>query len=844
MSRDWRELLRLRRLITRRLALARLSLIAERVMAALWAPLMLGAAFLALALFDVLPALPAVLHTLVLFGLAAALLVLLRRGFTGFRWPTALEARHRLETASGIDHRPLTAWEDNLSYKADRGQNKLWMAHRLRMRGLIEKLRSPWPAAVIAAKDPYALRGLIILLCVFGGLSAQGDIAARLVRAINPIVASETGVLDVKVWITPPAYTQRAPVLLDPFADPESAPVEPIAAPQGSQLLVVVTGTQRQARLTLDDTSIDLTQMDDASQRYEGPLPAGTDLAVRQTGRLLGHWSLQPITDTAPVIAVVETPEDSARHRVRFKYAAEDDYGIANVSGRIERPQETRVYARDWDSEFAVTAPPLTPKVLEQQSFQDFTAHPWAGETVTMTLTARDSAAQSGTSEPVEFRLPERLFTHPVAATVIRYRKDLIENPSTGPMAARALGRLMEVPESYGGDFTVHLAMATARSRLRLQNPFDVLDGVLDLMWQAAIRMEDGALAVAEQALTEAEEALTEAIENGASPEQINQLIAQLQRALMEYYQALAEKMPDSSFPMNAQTGDLQTMGAQDLAQMMEQLSQLSEMGAEDAAREMMSELSNMLEMLRNAALNPSSNPDMEAARQMMDDLRQITEEQSDMLNQTFEQARQQALERNQRGRPFGEQRRGEDGGSDPERGESGQREQQGAEQNGEEAAAEQDELRRRLGDLMGRMAEMTGQVPEDLGDAEQAMREAEEALKDGAFRPASDSQAEALAKLQSGMQGAAEQMMQALAQQGMAGLIPIPGQAGLPFGALGPNLGPDQGEDMELPTTQPDTRGLSQRSREILEEIRKRAGQRLRPREERQYLRRLLEQF
>jgi len=839
MSGDWKELLRLRRLITRRLALSRLSLMAERVMAGLWGALMLGAAFLVLALFDLLPLMPAILHTLVLGAFAVGPYILLRRGFADFRWPTALEARHRLETSSGIDHRPLTAWEDNLSYKANKGQNKLWMAHRLRMRGLIEKLKSPWPAAVIAARDPYALRGLIILLCVFGGLSAQGDITARLVRAVNPIVASETGVLDVKVWITPPAYTQRAPVLLDPLADPDSAPAQPIAAPQGSQLLVVVTGTQRQARLTLDDTAIDLTQMDDASQRFKGPLPLGSDLAIRQTGRVLGRWQLQPIIDTAPVIALVETPEDSARHRVRFKYAAEDDYGIASVSGRIERPQETRVYARDWDSDFAVTSPPLTPKVLEQQSFQDFTAHPWAGELVTMTLTARDSAGQAGTSAAVEFKLPERLFTHPVAATVVQYRKDLIEDPSTGPMAARALGRLMEVPESYGGDVTVHLAMATARSRLRLQNPIEVLDGVLDLMWQAAIRMEDGALAVAEQALAEAEEALTEAIENGASPEQINQLIAQLQRALMEYYQALAEKMPDSTFPMAGQNGDLQTMGAQDLAQMMEQLSQLSQMGADDAAREMMSELSSMLEMLRNAALNPGSNPDMEAARQMMEDLRQITEEQSNMLNDTFEQARQQALERSQRGRPSGEQRFGENREMERNSGESSE----DSAQNGEEAAGEQDELRRRLGNLMGRMAEMTGEVPDDLGDAEQAMREAEDALRDGAFRSASDSQAEALAKLQSGMQGAAEQMMQALAQQGMAGLIPIPGQAGLPFGAMGPNLGPDQGEDMELPT-QHDTRGLSQRSREILEEIRKRAGQRLRPREERQYLRRLLEQF
>lgn len=143
----------------------------------------------------------------------------------------------------------------------------------------------------------------------------------------------------------------------------------------------------------------------------------------------------------------------------------------------------------------------------------------------------------------------------------------------------------------------------------------------------------------------------------------------------------------------------------------------------------------------------------------------------------------------------------------------------------------------------MSRMAEMTGQLPNELGEADQAMRDAEGALRQDSWRAASDAQAEALASLQSGMQGAAQQMMQALAEMGLAGLIPMPGQSGQPFGAMGQNLGPDDSDETELPTD-PDTRGLSQRSRDILEEIRRRAGQRLRPREERQYLRRLLEQF
>lgn len=839
MSRNWRELLRLRRLISRRLLVSRLSLGLERLAAAIWAPVSLGGSFIALALFDVLPSLPAILHGLILLIFAILMVWLLRRGFADFSWPTAAQARHKLENASGISHRPLTAWDDNLGYKAGPGQNRLWLAHRLKMKGLIEQLRSPRPSGIVAAKDRYAIRGLVILLCGIGILGARDDIGPRFVRALNPALIKETGTIDVKVWLTPPAYTNRPPVLLDPLVELVSK--DPIVVPDGTQVLAVVTGTKRSTRLIVDGTTIDLTMTDDASQRFEGPIPTGERLELRQTSKLLASWPLSPIRDLPPTISMADSPQENGRYRLGIKYNAEDDYGVTGVSGRIERPGETRPYAKNWVADFSVSVPPLSPARFTHQSFHDLTAHPWAGKDVMLTLAARDAAGQTGTAKAIEFRLPERPFSHLVAATIIQYRKDLIDDPSTAPMAARALSRLMEVPEGYGGDVIAHLAMASARSRLDLQDATNVLDSVIDLMWKAAIRMEDGSMAVAEQALADAEQALSDAMENGASPQEIGRLIERLQRALIEYYQAMAETMPEGSFPLSGQAGDMQAMGSEDLTQMMEQLRQLSEMGAEDAAKAMLSDLKNMLEQLRNTAMSPMDNPDVAAAREMMEDLKDITQEQSDMLNKSFEQARQRAIERSQQAAQQDRNDASREQQSNSQ-GETGQ-EQGAASEDSEQSAEQQEQLRQRLGDLMSRMAEMTGQLPSELGDADQAMRDAEGALRQDAWRAASDAQAEALAGLQSGMQGAAQQMMQALAEMGLAGLIPMPGQTGQPFGAMGQNLGPDDGDETELPTD-PDTRGLSQQSRDILEEIRRRAGQRLRPREERQYLRRLLEQF
>ncbi len=51
------------------------------------------------------------------------------------------------------------------------------------MKDAIERLRIPKPAGIVAARDTFAIRGLVILLCVFGVFGAKGDVGPRFVRA-------------------------------------------------------------------------------------------------------------------------------------------------------------------------------------------------------------------------------------------------------------------------------------------------------------------------------------------------------------------------------------------------------------------------------------------------------------------------------------------------------------------------------------------------------------------------------------------------------------------------------------------------------------------------------------
>ena len=114
------------------------------------------------------PALPSWLHALLLVGFVLffcrALVLAVRR----FAMPGQHEGRRRLERASGLDHRPLTAVEDSLAAGAGNSSAaELWQQHQRRMADAARQLRVGAPSPGLARYDPRALRtGLALLLVV------------------------------------------------------------------------------------------------------------------------------------------------------------------------------------------------------------------------------------------------------------------------------------------------------------------------------------------------------------------------------------------------------------------------------------------------------------------------------------------------------------------------------------------------------------------------------------------------------------------------------------------------------------------------------------------------------
>ena len=815
------------------LALARGAVAWEAIWPALWPVLGVAGLFLAVALSGLLPTLSGWLHSMALAAFAAALLATLVNAVRRISLPDEHAGKRRLERDSELDHRPLTALEDEMATGAgDAEARALWRVHQRRVIARLSGLRVRLPRPGLAAFDPWALRGLVVLLVLVGFASADGNVAGRLAAAVTPSfnrVASLPPSLDA--WVNPPAYTGMAPIYLEARVDSLAAPDQTDAplpeggtprqtlrVPTGSVLLAQVQGGRAAPDLAVAGTARPFENFADEAYRIEHSLTAGDRLAIVQEGRTLADWPLELVPDNPPEIAFESAPGRTERSALRITYQAQDDYGLTDVKAVVRRLDQPDAPPIELDLVLAGAAP----MVSEATTYHDLTPHPWAGLAVEIQLVAKDQLEQEGFSEALRTVIPERIFNHPVARALVELRKQLSLNPERRLPVVQTLSGISEHPEHFFHDTVVALALRAAERRLIYDSSEAAIAEVQQLLWDTALRIEDGDLTLAERALREAQEALMEALARDAGDEEIERLIDELQQALNEFLDELVEQMREelarNSDPMANQElpPNSQLLDRQDLQEMLERARELARSGAKDAARELLSQLRNMLENLRANPYAQQMNQDMQEASEMMRDLENMMREQQELLDRSFERS-----QRGQQGQGEGQQR--SDNQADAQR---------------------QEQLRRGLGDLMRQLGEALGDIPRPLGRAEREMRDARDALSSEQPGQAVPSQTRSLDQLQQGMQAAIEQFMEMFGPGEGEG----EGQVGArPDGMRDPlgretgtrNTGQARNEGVQIPEEME-----LRRTREIVDELRRRRGERTRPALELDYLDRLLDQF
>ena len=151
--------------LARRITQARLSLAWEAIWPAVWPALGVAGLFIGIALLDVFSYLPGWLHAASLAAVACFLGFAIYTGVRTLVWPNRRDAVRRIETASGLDHRPLEALQDKLpDGMTDPTARALWQAHQQQMADRIRNLKVGAPSPGLPARDPWALRAMVVLL--------------------------------------------------------------------------------------------------------------------------------------------------------------------------------------------------------------------------------------------------------------------------------------------------------------------------------------------------------------------------------------------------------------------------------------------------------------------------------------------------------------------------------------------------------------------------------------------------------------------------------------------------------------------------------------------------------
>ncbi|NOX73327.1 MAG: TIGR02302 family protein [Alphaproteobacteria bacterium] len=826
------------------LRLTRAGMLAENITRAFWPFWSWGFVIWAVLAFRLMAHLSVelayVLALIGVAGLAASLYYGLRR----FRWPRMEEAADRIDRS--LKGRPLTAlWDMQAIGAQDGASTAIWRAHVARMAEQASRAETVEPDLKISDRDPYGLRYMAVtalaMALLFGSVT-RSSLSEILTPGAGEVVA---GGPVFEGWIEPPRYTGLPGIYLNDATGLEALPI-----PEGSKVTLRLYGD-------VEDITVSET-LSGAPLKGEDQ-PADLDFTIAQSGelRITGNgtdrvWQVNMIADAPPTIALDGPVERSPNGEMKLGFQASDDYGVVGGTATL------RLDFAAVDRRYGLALPPEPrPEIVldiplpfsggtknfNDILIEDLSQHPWAGLPVELTLNVTDAHEQNANAAPENIILPGRRFFDPLAAAVVEQRRDLLWNRENVTRVAQVLRAVSYLPEDIFDNQKAYLMLRSAIRRLEFRKgdalSDDLRDEVSDMLWKVALMIEDGNLSDAQARLRRAQERLSEAIQNGATDDEIAALTEDLRRAMQEYLEQLAREAEQNPDQTQAQNGEAREITSDQLQQMLDRIQELTKEGRMAEAQQLLDQLRQMMENMQTARRQEGEGQGQ--GQQSMRDLADTMRQQQDLSDEAFRQMQEDFNGQRQQGQP-GQQpsQPGQNGqGNDPQQGNNNPTQRNLAER--------QDALRnlleRQRGNLPATNSEEGQAAREALRRAEREMGEAGDALRQDDLPQALDRQADALEALREGLENLGQELARNqdgnMGRQGDQAGSPDPDSNRDPLGRQAGTTGRIGSERNLLNGDDP-----VMRSRELMDEIRRRSGDKSRPKIELDYLERLLDRF
>ena len=839
--------------LERRRRLVTFILLLERLTLCLWRPAAWFMLFAGLWMFQIPAMLGNGLPVLSVVVFVPGFLYFLFSDFRKFRFPSAEHIDRRIEADSKIRHRPIATLKDKLSNPEKTDTRNLWTASRMHTVLMLPALKVGHPKALLASRDPRALRLAALMFFILGMAVSGPNWNERIIDGLTPLTFDE-GVQaddDINLWITPPEYTRLEQVILKGTGKN----VDKLMIPAGSIVKVRIHGGIGEPALFIDERSRTLKKAENDNYLLEMKIVPGQTLSIRQMMMTRAKWNFELVHDSAPTITMKGEPEELSGGPVRFPMMVFDDYGVKtlDVNMHLDPSVEDAPLGKPFHETRSIMSPAKSE--FEIQPVYDLTSHPWAGLPVLLTFTVQDHLGQKAVSTEVAMTLPERSFTHPVAKALIEFRKQLTWNPASDyEKIGRQIESLLTIPDSYQHDIVVFLAIRSAASRLLHANPptAGIAESLISLLWDTALRIEDGNLTLAARHVRDMQAALENALKNLDTPnEEIAELMRKLRESMAEFFtemqRELQKRMAEGeNMPMIPPEMMSQIINPDALADFIDQMEAQILSGDRQSAQEMLSQLQRMMDTMDPSMAAPMP-PDMQMMSEGISELQQLIEQQEELLNQTRTQLEMldtlsgaapdygdllppdtEAIEELEMGEmpPL------------PEAPEQLARPAINTKENG----AEQEALRFILGQLMLRAGETLEEIPKNMGMAEREMHNSAGALTSNMPDISIPHQEAALEYLKESQQQLSQQMMARMQQMGGMSFS----AGGMRYDPLGRPYGGEENEGGMFPGSRVKIPEESERKKaqEILRLLRRRSGELDRPDEELDYFQRLLRQF
>ena len=723
-----------------------------------------------------------------------------------------LAAMRRMEQHSDIQHRGLSGRSDDLVAEShDYETSLLWEEHKQRQLAALESVKLSPPKSAWRLFDPIALRVPVALAAFASLLLGSGDLISNTQNAFNFLPTAATQILSIDAWLKPPSYTGKQPVLLTSAAMREKlTDSTEILTPENSSLSIRALGAAKprlvfyspgvtpSAETEIKSIAAQITSTENGFGA-EVKLDRPVTVKLFDDSKELASWPISLIPDAAPKIAFVEDPKAGENGGLNVHWKSSDDYGVKAVTAEISLADEQETGTGfDSNGVFLYDAPIYkialqkpNAKSEETTSKQDLSAHPWAGLYVTMVLTAKDAAGHASSTEPRRFKLPTRGFFRFLARALIEQRQKLIMEPDAAPDVATMFDAISAYPYSIRDQSKLILQLATIKAGLAHALESEDVKLAVEHLWGLAVAIEDGEMADVRAQLRELKQQLEQALKDGAPPERIAELTDKMRKAmdkLLDQMQKEAKKrMAEGGIKPDANS---KSISREDLQKMLDDIEQMNKGGSKDAARDMLSQLDQLLQNLQPGLSDQAGKQGDPGLQEKMDGLSDLMRRQQKLMDQT------QKL-------PMpGE---GEQSPDKPDAGSGSLADRQGS-----------------LSDMLDRLNRELGSDGQgELGDASKSMKGAKGSLKEGSKDDALRQQGDAMKQMQEG----AQKLGKKLAEQGKGKT----GQQGKESEAGGKNddpLGrprasrnPDNGPDKNMVPSELSMR----RAREILEGLRQR---------------------